>query len=40
MENKGYFLTLWLYIWTNCIKNSVTYKILHNIYAFIAVSAD
>lgn len=36
MENKGYFLTLWLYIWTSYIKNSVTYKILHNIYAFIS----
>lgn len=36
MENKGWFLTLWLYVWTSFIKKSVTYRVLCGIYAFIS----
>lgn len=36
MENKGVFLTLWLYLWNNWIKNSVIYRILCRIYGFFS----
>lgn len=32
MSNNGYFITFWLYIWENIIKNSVVYKALKGIY--------
>ena len=28
----GYFQTLWMFIWTNIIKNSVIYKLLRGLY--------
>ena len=36
MKNNGYFLTIWIFIWNNLIKNSVLYKALTRLYAFIS----
>lgn len=36
MKNNGYFLTLWLFIWNNLIKNSIIYKALTGLYSFIS----
>lgn len=36
MNNKGYFMTLWMYIWQKFIKNSVVYRVLCGIYAGIS----
>ena len=36
MKNNGYFLTIWLFILNNLIKNSVLYKALTRLYAFIS----
>ncbi len=36
MKNNGYFLTLWLFIWNNLIKNSIVYKALTGLYSFIS----
>ncbi len=36
MKNNGYFLTLWLFIWNNLIKNSLIYKGLTGLYSFIS----
>lgn len=36
MENKGFFLTLWLILWNNYIKNSCIYRILCKIYSFFS----
>lgn len=36
MRNNGYFMTFWLFIWNNLIKNSFLYRILCGIYAFIS----
>ncbi len=38
MNNKGYFMTFWLYIWNSFIKNSFIYKILCSVYSFISAS--
>lgn len=36
MQNKGYFITFWLYIWNNIIKSSVLYRFLCKLYSFIS----
>ncbi len=38
MNNNGYFMTFWLYIWNNIIKSSVIYRILCKVYSFISNS--
>ncbi len=36
MNNNGYFMTGWLFLWNSIIKNSFLYKLLCSIYAFIS----
>ncbi len=36
MNNKGYILSVWLFLWNRFIKNSVIYRVLCGIYSFIS----
>ncbi len=36
MKSNGYFLTFWLFLWNRFIKNSMIYRILCGIYAYIS----
>ncbi len=36
MKNNGYFMTYWMLLWNNVIKNSCIYKLLCGIYSFIS----
>lgn len=38
MNNNGYFMTFWLFIWNNIIKNSFIYRLLCKVYSFISNS--
>ena len=36
MNNSGYFLTFWLFLWNKFIKNSLIYRALCGVYGFIS----